>query len=442
MNKLRRLWQDLNASLWFVPSLMVAGAILLAYLLVNIDLRIGREWVSNYPLLVGAGADGARGMLAAIAGSMMTVAGLIFSLTLSTLAQVSSQYTPRVLRNFMRNRTNQVVLGCFVSIFTYCLVVLRTIRGGDDYTFVPALSVAFGLVLALLGIGVLVFFIHHIASSIQVANIVAGVTMETEAAIDRLFPEELGDDAELAEEAHLFAQAATLAWVPVPARHNGYLQQLDHAGLLALARRLSGVIRMEVGVGSFAARGAALASVARYDGRPLPLTPELTAEINDLFMLNVQRTSDEDAGFGLRQIVDIALKALGAHDTSTAVICLDHLGALLARLAACRFPSPLRTDDETADTPVRVVVIRPGFADFTGTALNQIRTAGSGNVGVYLHLLAALATAAGPAHRPARRAVLLRHLRLTAEAAERTLATEDEKSQVRQRLLAVELLLV
>src|SRR5919112_903673 len=154
MNRLRALWLNLNASLWFVPTLMVTGAILLAFALIFVDVRIEHDWLDKYPLLFGAGSDGARGMLTAIAGSMITVAGLIFSLTLSTLAQVSSQYTPRVLRNFMRDRANQLVLGFFVSIFVYCLIVLRTIRGGDEGGFIPSLAVFFALVLAIASIGV------------------------------------------------------------------------------------------------------------------------------------------------------------------------------------------------------------------------------------------------------------------------------------------------
>jgi len=203
MNKLKALWLTLDSSLWFVPTLMVLAALLAAYGLVHLDAAIGTAWTARYPLLFGAGAAGARGMLSAIASSMITVAGLIFSLTLATLAQVASQYTSRLLRNFMRDRTNQVVMGFFVSIFVYCLVVLRTIRGGDEGSFVPSLAVAFGLLLALVSIGRLIFFIHHIASSIQAANIVAGVAAETEKLLDKVFPERLGAAATPTEHAAL-----------------------------------------------------------------------------------------------------------------------------------------------------------------------------------------------------------------------------------------------
>jgi uncharacterized membrane protein len=114
-------------------------------------------------------------MMSTIAGSMMTVVGVTFSMILVVLAMASSQYTSRILRNFMRSRVTQVVLGIFAGIFTYCLIVLRTIRSGDEGAFVPSLAVFFGFVLALGGIGALMFFIHHIASSIQASSIIASI---------------------------------------------------------------------------------------------------------------------------------------------------------------------------------------------------------------------------------------------------------------------------
>src|SRR4029079_16914816 len=145
------------------------------------------------PLLFGAGAEGSRGMLSTIAGSMITIAGGTFSLTIAALATASTQYTSRVLRNFMRDGHNQLLVGCFVGIFTYCLVVLRTVRGEAEGLFVPSLAVFAALLLALLGIGVLVFFIHHIASSIQASTVIAAITDESLAVIERVFPSEGND---------------------------------------------------------------------------------------------------------------------------------------------------------------------------------------------------------------------------------------------------------
>ncbi|MDQ2794972.1 MAG: DUF2254 domain-containing protein, partial [Bacteroidota bacterium] len=396
MNKLKALWLTLDSSLWFVPTLMVVAALFAAYGLVHLDLYVGGNWTSRYPLLFGAGAAGARGMLAAIAGSMITVAGLIFSLTLSTLAQVASQYTSRLLHNFMRDRTNQVVMGFFVSIFVYCLVVLRTIRGGDEGSFVPSLAVAFGLVLALVSIGMLIFFIHHIASSIQAANIVASVAAETEKLLDKVFPARLGEPASPAERADMAAGPA-LRWQPVPAPATGYVQGVEYDALLAFAERAGVVVRMERAIGSFVVAGAPLVSVAASAaGHPLPPTNELADGLAGSYRIGNQRTLDQDVGFGLRQLVDIALKALspGINDTTTGVMCVDRLGALLRLLAGRNLASPLRA----AGGEVRVLTLNPDFASYLGTAFDQIRANAASALAIYLRQLEALHTigAAGP----------------------------------------------
>ena len=218
--------------------------------------------MARWPRVFGAGAAGARGMLSTIAGSMMTVVGVTFSMTLVTLALASSQYTSRILRNFMRDRVTQVVLGIFAGIFTYCLIVLRTIRGGDEGGFVPNLAVLVGVVLAIGGIGVLIFFIHHIASSIQASSIIASVADETLVAVDRLFPEKLGQGPVDDEEDQASLPLADRHWQAVPASENGYIQSVDNAALLRLAREHQTIVRMEHGIGEFVVQDTPLASLA------------------------------------------------------------------------------------------------------------------------------------------------------------------------------------
>jgi uncharacterized membrane protein len=157
MNRLKQFWSNLRGSFWFLPTLILTVSIILAVGMIETDFSGSKEWAERWPRVFGAGAAGARGMLSTIAGSMMTVVGVTFSMTLVTLALASSQYTSRILRNFMRDRVTQIVLGIFAGIFTYCLIVLRTIRGGDEGAFVPNLAVSVGVVLAIGGIGVLIF---------------------------------------------------------------------------------------------------------------------------------------------------------------------------------------------------------------------------------------------------------------------------------------------
>jgi len=193
---LRAIWAGLRESLWFVPTLMVLGAIGLALGMVELSAAVGTEALGRWPRIFGVGADGSRSMLSAIAGSMITVAGVIFSITMVAVTQASTQYSPRVLRNFMRDRANQGVLGVFVGIFAYCLVVLRTIRGGAEGAFVPSLAVVMGMPLAMVGVGVLIFFVHHIATTLQAEEVAARIASDAGSAVEALYPETADDELE------------------------------------------------------------------------------------------------------------------------------------------------------------------------------------------------------------------------------------------------------
>ena len=278
MTKLKILWSNLRSSLWFLPTLIVAASVVLAVALIEADSVVSDQWLARWPRLFGAGAAGARGMLSTIAGSMMSVVGVTFSMTLVALSMASSQYTSRILRNFMGSRVTQAVLGVFAGIFTYCLIVLRTIRGGDEGAYVPTLAVFFGFVLAVGSVGVLIFFIHHVASSIQASSIIASAAEETIQAIDRLFPKKLGHSLDEAEKKQTSPPVDDRKWHIVSADESGYIQGVDNAALLRLARERKTVVRMERGIGEFVVENTPLASltletasdVACWITRPLP----------------------------------------------------------------------------------------------------------------------------------------------------------------------------
>ncbi len=430
-NRFISFWIGLRASLWFVPGLMIAASIALSLLLVEVDSRIGNDWTSRYPLLFGVGVDGSRGMLTAIASSMLTVAALVFSLTLTAVNQASSQFTPRIFRNFLRDRANQFVLGYFVSVFAYCLVVLRTIRSGDEANFVPSVAVVTGLLLALGGIVVLIFFIHHIAASLQISNIIGEIVVETKKSIDRLFPDDVGspvrdDDDDIADIAD---DADKDDWIKVASKESGYIQLVDVDDLADFAADNACVVRMEAAVGEFVGTGSRLVSVLPSGKR---LDDDKMEKLNDLFVIARDRTIEQDVDFGLRQLVDIALKALspGVNDTTTAVNCIENLGELIGELASKDFPEKKRV----ADGKELIIVKAPTFADFVATALDQIRISGKGNSAVFMKLASAIELAAGRTGSRSRLSVLRSQLILTAEYAEMTLATEDEKQQVLKRI--------
>ncbi len=428
----RALWVSIRSSLWFVPVVMVVSAMLAAIGLVEVDKHFRMDWSDDYPLLFGAGAEGSRGMLSTIAGSMITVAGITFSLTIAALATASAQYTSRVLRNFMRDGRNQFVLGAFLGIFAYCLVVLRTIRSDVEASFVPSLAVFAGLLLALLGIAVLVFFIHHIATSIQAATIIEAITAETIAALQRGLPAQR-DDAFAADRSDV-----PPSWSEEPAaqvihaRSRGYVQVIDSKRLLDIATRADIRIRVEVPPGGFVMHGTPLLSVFCI----ATVEDATRADLGNAVAIHSFRTIDQEFGFGIRQLVDIALKAIspGINDTTTAVMCVDHLGAILAMLAQRSLPGSLAADDGQ----VRLMLQGASFPSLLATAFDEVRREAGRNVAVVVRLLDALTAIAAHTRDPARTAALLEHAWLVRDVADRSLDVPHDRQIALAALLRLQ----
>lgn len=414
-----------------MPALIVTASVGIALTLIEVDSNGGKQWLTGWPRLFGVGAEGARGILSTIAGSMMTVVGVTFSMTLMTLALASSQYTSRILRNFMRDRVTQVALGMFAGIFIYCLVVLRTIRGSDEGEFVPGLAVSVAVVLAMGGIGVLIFFIHHIASSIQASSIIASVADETMLAVDRLFPERLGNGPIDDDEDQTMLPLPERNWQTVPVKRNGYIEGVDNAALLRFARQHSTIVRMERGIGEFVVQNTTLVSLALEN----PPEEEFLEDLRAAFSISRHRTLQQDSAFGIRQIVDIALRALSpsVNDTTTAVMCVDYLTAILARLAERDVPSSHRFEEGE----LRLIAIGPTFAGLVAASFDQIRVSATGNVGIMLRMLGAIQTIAGLTSSPSRRRALRDQVQWLAELAERSIESPHDRARFESRLARV-----
>ena len=412
---------------------MVAGSIVFAVVLIETDSATSDRWLSQWPRLFGVGAEGARQMLSTLAGSMMTVMGITFSMTLLALTLASSQYSSRILRNFMRSRITQLTLGVFAGTFTYCLVVLRTIRGSAGVEeFVPSLAVFFAFVLSLGGVGVLIYFIHHIALSIQASSIIASVAEETNSSIDRLLPKEMdqGSDEDEGQNRGL-ESLDERSWYPVPAAVSGYIQSVNNAALMNLARDNGTILRMEHGIGAFVVQNTSLVSLALT----YPPDQQTIDALNAAYSIGRHRTVDQDPAFGIRQIVDVALKALspGVNDTSTAVMCVDYLTSILARLAGRQFPPVLYYQGET----LRVIAIVPSFEGLLAQAFDQIRSSAEENVAILGRLLGALHTIGSLTIRPSYLRALDEQLQYIAELADRTIEASHDRARLERRMSEV-----
>lgn len=427
-------WTRVRDSFWFLPGLLCVLAIVLAEVLIEVDRRI--DEVDLGPLAVLAtriGEAGSRDVLGVIAGSVLGVAATSFSITIAVLATASSTYGPRLVRNFMADRGNQFVLGVYAATFLFCLLTLRSIRvpGGSDDVFVPHLAVNVAVLFAVASIGVLVWFINHIADSIQVFTLSRQVRVDLVAAVDRLYPDELGrgpDEVPDATGAADVPAGLTADGLPVPAPASGYVQSVAESRLLALAIRRELVVALHVRPGSHVVEGAPVATLwpagHGADGA--------AAAVAACLPVARSRTPGQDVEFAVLVLEEMAVRALSpsTNDPYTALNAIDDLAAGLTRLLSRTVPSSYRYDD---DGRLRVVAPRTGPGELIDRVFDAIRWNGTAHPAV-LHRMCTLAEQLGVATTdPALRARLDTHLELLVEAFERASPQECDRTALRQR---------
>jgi uncharacterized membrane protein len=384
---MRHYWSAVRASFWLVPGLMVVGAIALAGAALAIDESLSPGAMPAW--VYAGGADGARALLSTVAGSMVTVAGVGFSITIVALVLASTQFGPRLLTLFMRDITSQATLGAFAGTFTYCVLVLRSIRSVDEGAtpFVPQLAITIAIGLTLFSVGALVYFFHHLAVSIQAPKLVAKVARDLDEAIGHLYPGDLGHDGPEPDDAEVPSLATDGL---VTSETSGYVQVVDDATLLALARRHDLCVRLVTRPGLFVVRGNPILA-ARPSSR---VDETISAQLRATLIIGDVRTAEDDIEFSVRQLVEVALRALSPaiNDPFTAMAAVDWLGAALARLASEELPSRYRYDDEGR---LRVVADISTFGGIAHTIFSRIRHYGGSSPVVLNRLLEAVA-AFGP----------------------------------------------
>jgi len=403
--------------------------VFLAIILIELQLygSENEKGLIERTLLFGLGAQGARIMLSTIAGSMMTIVGITFSMTIVTLALASNQYTSRILRNFMRDRLTQFVIGFFAGVFTYCLIVLCTIRTSEEGEFIPNLAVFVAFLSALGGIGVLIFFIHHIASSIQASNILSSVTNEILVAIDQIYPKELKNEITENDE-YITKLMADENWLPILANKTGYLQMIDIIKLRQVARDQKIIVRMEHKIGEFVVKDTTLASLA-IDKVPDQETIKL---IHSTFLFNAQRTMEQDISFGIRQLVDIALKSLslGINDTTTGVMCLNYLTAIMVQLASRKFNSSYHYEEDK----LRVITQDRNFETLLNESFDQIRENSKDNIIIILKIIESLGIIAGQTKVPYRLDALSKQIDYVSEMVKQNIMSHHNREQINTQI--------
>jgi uncharacterized membrane protein len=369
----------------------------------------------------------AQVILAGIAASMMTVVSIVFAILLMTLTLASMQFSPRIIVSFSRDRVTQWTLGIFLGTFSYCMAALPTARS-LPHPFAPVATVLGAMALALVCVGLLLFFIHHISQAISVNHIVDRIAVETEAMIDAMMPSprrlnRLKDAEPLRpnpSEVALLSDAS------------GYIRFIDTRRLVAVAKHYHVSIRVLRRVGHFVPAGIPLMMVSK--GNRLP--SEGAAEMLAAFDFGPARTLQQDVEFGVLQIVDIALKAISpaVNDPTTAIGCVDQLSRILIRFASREPPEELLYDPPGV---VRVSIAWIHFERLLDAAFDQIRMYSKTDVAVSLRLLRALGDIAAATPDPEFRPILVeRGMRIVAGCAERL--GEEELRELRARHAALE----
>lgn len=419
--RLLKLYDTLISSYWFLPSLMAVIAGVGALLTLRIDRAGDTDWLQEIGWFWSGGPDGARAVLSTIAGSVMTVVSIVFSITIAALAQTSSQFGPRVLRNFTSDWGNQFVLGAFIATFIYCLLVLRTVRSVEENQFVPYLSVNIGVALVILTLGVLIYFIHHITQRIQVENVIAEIGHDFADALPRLFPKAIGHPVDHAEvKPPLEEEWAEATRVPAP--HNGYVQRVDEAKLMRLADAYDLLIKLEKRPGDFVIVDTPLLLV---------LTPTQSEErwhkrLQASFTIGANRTHYQDVGYSLQQAVEIAALALspGVNEPFTAITCIDWLGTALRGILLHNHASPWRYNESGR---LRVIAQPASFGELTAAIFDQIRIYGCSNPAVMVRLLQMIASLAPHLQRTEDRWILIAHVHQIGRDAAANIANEADK---------------
>ena len=325
--------ESLRTTLWVIPAVEVGLAVVLFVVTYALD-RAAYDGDLTFPSWVNNGsADAARQILIGIAAAVITVVGLVFSITIVALTLASTQFGPRMLRNFIRDRGTQVTLGTFVATFVYAILALGSVSHGDQGDFVPHLCITVALLLVLADLGVLIYFIHHVASSIQLPQVIASIASDLSAAIDAEVADGTGRAAVSARPGLPEDDLLTLIdtrGAEVRAPTSGYLQFVAYTTLVDIAARANSIIRLLYRPGHFVVEGLPLARVW-----PPESAPAVTRALEQSHATGAHRTLSQDLSFAIDQMVEIAIRALSpaVNDTFTALTCVDWLGDGLCKIS-------------------------------------------------------------------------------------------------------------
>jgi uncharacterized membrane protein len=408
----------------------MVGLAVLAFLITQRLDRAASAGELTLPSWVNSGgADAARQILIGIAAAVITVAGVVFSITILALQLASQQFGPRMLRNFIRDIGTQASLGAYVATFVYSILTLASVANSPPSQFVPHLSITIALVLMLVDLGVLIYFIHHVATSIQLTSVVAGIARDFRSTLQSLDQEvtlSRSGPAGQGRAVSLVLMDLDRAGAPVLTRRSGFLQAVGHGRLVEIAASSEAVIGLLYRPGHFVVEGQPLAKVW-----PAEALQGVSDALNRAHIVGPARTLTQDLGFAIDQLVEVAIRALSpaVNDTFTALNCIDWLGDCLCRAAVRSLPDGVHRDSLGV---VRVIDPVITFEALVKSACDKIRQAGRGMPAVMIRQLQSLQRVAIVVQDDGKRLVVKGHGELILRSSEASIAEPSDLRDVRQ----------
>jgi uncharacterized membrane protein len=425
---LRSEWrrEALRTNLWVVPTIEVVIAVGLYFATHALDKAAFSGGITLPSWMQFGTADAARQILTSLAAAVITVVGIVFSITIVTLTLASTQFGPRMLRNFIRDRGTQFTLGTFVATFVYATLVLISIGpASPGRDFVPHLSITVAVGLVTLSMAVLIYFIHHIAVSIQLPQVIASIARDLSRAIDAESSDE-GPSAEAGPSVSELLRRMTDSGGTVPAPASGYLQFIQHEKLIALAARKGAVIRLLHRPGHFVVEGHPLARVW-----PPGAADAVSEALRVAHITGSNRTLAQDLAFAVDQLVEIAIRALSpaVNDTFTALTCIDWLGESLCKVTTRWRPVRVHRDGHGY---VRVITAHVSYARLIERAFEKIRQAGRGMPAVLIRQLEALAKVIDHTTTEQQRELVLEQAALILEDSQQSVPQASDRAAVQR----------
>lgn len=422
-------WKELMSTFWFVPVLIIVLAVLFSIGLVSLDAFINLPQKGLIRFFLVNSSDSARSILSTISSAMIGVAGTVFSVTLVALTLASSQLGPRLIKNFMYVRLNQVVLGSYIAIYLYCLLVLNAVKDENGYTFIPSISILVAILAAVVNIILLIIFIHQISVNIQADKIISDISDLISKQVETLFPEKMGEELkkerDFDEDATIFSfQKSTIINSP----KSGYLQYIDSVALLTIITNNDSLLKLAHRPGSFLVKDGKIGVI--YSNTAWE--EEALVKLVSQFIIGKTKTSQQDLEFSIHQMVEIAARALspGVNDPYTAIACIDNLTATLCNLAESKFPSKYRVDEEGN---IRVIANVLDFEGVLNAAFNQIRQFSVGSTAVIIRLMEALITIIGFTKSEDHKKAVIKHAEMVLRFGKETIKEENDLNDLIKR---------